>query len=110
MGYNYFNSISQLKGFPNDSIILSSQTSKYNETIFKMSSLILDNPEYVNSKIEKNDFNCDFLFENRLIQPILNLDDKKIIKIIKEKNLDENNPEDILKLLNAIRSSLTSNK
>lgn len=106
MGYNYFNSISQLKGFPNDSIILSSQTSKCNEQIFKMSSLLMDNPEYVNAKIEKNDFNCDLLFENRLIQPILNLNNKKITKIIREKNLDENNPDDVLKLLNGIRTSL----
>lgn len=106
MSYNYFNSIANMKGFPNDTIILSSNTTDYNKIMFKLSSMLLNDNDYVQQKIQKKDFSCDTMFENKLIQPILNANDKKLINILKQKNLNENDPENILKLLNAIKTSL----
>lgn len=57
-------------------------------------------------KLEESDYQLDLLFENRLIQPVMNIQDKKLLSAVEMLHLNPKSKRDILRMLTGVRNSL----
>lgn len=90
-------------------MVFPSSSTRQTENLLKFGSKILTNTEYANSKLEKKEFIADALFEQRVVNPILNVKDAKVLEIVRTLGLNPENPVHVLKSLHSLKIKLGLN-